>query len=114
MNTLPLIWKTHKQRGDFNECPHCGKRLKWIFDGIEWLPCDSEPVLFVMHPQGKNTLVYHRELIDRCLLFDKRDKRTHGANLTGHRQHYYTCPWLISRRREYGERMREYERNRNM
>ena len=103
MTSLPLIWKKHKHRDDFKECPHCGAPLKWIYDGFEWYPCDKEPVLFTMHPQGCITVVYRKKEFSNCLIYSKGDSRTAGSPLGGHVQHYYTCPWLRNRRMEYAK-----------
>lgn len=97
----PLIWKKHKRREYFEKCPHCDGELKWIYDGIEWFPCDKEPVLFIMHPEGRSRVIYDKQELSNCLLFKKGDRRIQGAPLWGHQQHYYTCPWLRERRKDY-------------
>ena len=102
----PLIWKKHKRRGWDNTCPHCGKPIKWIYDGMDWLPCDTEPILFRMHPDGRDTVVYKRQELERCIIYSGQDKKGDGVPLTGHRQHYYTCHVLKARRREYIENQR--------
>ncbi|MBR2343006.1 MAG: hypothetical protein IKA64_01990 [Clostridia bacterium] len=101
MEFLPLIWKQHRHREDFNSCPHCEAPLRWIYDGERWLPCDEEPVLFVMHPTGRVNLVYEKKVIEKCLLYRKGDRRCEGKPLWAYRQHYYTCPVLKARRAEY-------------
>ncbi len=106
MISLPLIWKKHKHRDDFKECPHCGAHLKWIYDGYVWYPCDKEPVLFSMHPTGRITVIHKKAELTNCLLYSKGDSRTVGTPLWGHRQHYYTCPWLRKRRVEYAKSKR--------
>ena len=101
MISLPLIWKKHKHREQWDNCPHCEGPLKWIYDGFDWIPCDKEPVLFVMHPDGKYKLIYEKAELSNCLLFRKGDKRITTSPLWGHQQHYYTCPWLKARRADY-------------
>lgn len=108
MISLPLIWKKHKRREPFNECPHCQLPLKWIYDGIEWFPCDKEPVLFVMHPDGRHTLIYDRQELSNCLIYKPNDKRILTAPLSAHQQHYYTCPWLKARRADYVKERNRY------
>lgn len=85
------------------ECPHCQKPLRWIFDGLEWLPCDHEPVLFIMHPEGRESVVYGREVLTHCLTYRKGDPRFVGIPKHGNVQHYYTCPVLREARREYAK-----------
>lgn len=98
----PEIWKTHKRRDDFTECPHCGKPLQWIYDGNAWMPCDKEPVMFIMHPEGKQTIVYNRKVYENCLLYRKGDRRFDGVHpLMGSMQHYFTCEVLKQHRRDY-------------
>lgn len=85
------VWKTHKRREYFDRCPRCGKPLKWIYDGVDWLPCDYEPVLFMLHPSGRSRVVYHRKVFENALLYRPGDQRFNGTPLTGYIQHYYTC-----------------------
>lgn len=102
----PLIWKEHKRREyEMDVCPHCGAEIRWIFDGISWLPCDREPVLFIIHPEGRENVVYRRKVIGRCLTYRKGDPRFAGAiPRQGNVQHYYTCPILKAARRDYARR----------
>lgn len=101
----PLIWKTHRRREQFEECPHCGKPLRWIYDGIVWHPCDKEPVLFMMHPEGRCEIMYRRELLGNCLIYRVGDKRFVGAvPLYGSVPHYYTCDILREHRREFARK----------
>lgn len=98
----PQVWKNHKRREQFNECPHCGQPLRWIYDGVVWYPCDKEPVIFMMHPSGKSSIVYNRELYKNCLIYRKGDPRFAGTHpLSGSVQHYYSCPILKQHRMEY-------------
>lgn len=106
MQAQPLIWKSHKRRLDMSACPHCGQQIKWIYDGMSWLPCDKEPALFMLHPEGKSAVVYNKQIYDNCLLYKSGDPRFIGAPLHGNIQHYYTCPWLIKRRSEYTSNLR--------
>lgn len=98
----PEIWKTHKKKAEFNECPHCGKPLQWIYDGIEWHPCDKEPVLFILHPDGRNEIMYNRELFNNALVYRSGDKRFDGVRpMYGSIPHYFSCPVLKESRRMY-------------
>ena len=101
--SLPLIWKQHDHRENFNECPHCGKPLRWIYNGEKWLPCDAEPVLFTMHPSGRMNLVHKKEVLEKCLLYNSKDPRCAGSPIWGYQQHFYTCEWLRERRKRYIE-----------
>ncbi len=107
MTSSPLIWKRHKHRENFNFCPHCEKPLKWIYDGDQWLPCDDEPVLFSMHPEGKLTIVFEKKVLENCLLYKRGDKRCAGSPLWGYQQHYFTCEWLKERRKNYIKELRK-------
>lgn len=102
----PLIWKKHKARGWDNTCPHCQGQLKWIYDGITWYPCDAEPVLFRLHPEGRSKIVYKRRLIENCIIYTPEDKKGDGAPLWGYQQHYYTCPVLRKHRQDYAKKRR--------
>lgn len=102
MISEPLVWKTHKRREDFNECPHCGATLRWVYDGYVWYPCDKEPVLFILHPQGNKSVVYKKQLYDNCVLYKTGDRRFEGMTpLQGNMQHWFTCPVLRESRKEY-------------
>jgi hypothetical protein len=99
------VWKTHKRRGDFDECPDCGQPLRWLYVNGEWLPCSHEPVMFILHPDGKNAVIYKRELYETALLYKKGDPRFNGIHmLQGYIQHYYSCPILRQERQEWARR----------
>lgn len=100
------IWKKHKYRGELSECPHCGAPLRWIYDGDGWFPCDKEPVMFILHPSGTKNIVYERQLYTNGLLYRKGDRRFGGVVLQGNELHYYSCPVIRERRREYAIRKR--------
>lgn len=97
----PQIWLSHKRRQYIKTCPHCGKEIVWICDGIDWMPCDKEPVLFSIVPDGKLKIVYHRKVLSGCDLYRRGDDRFDKKPLWGRQQHYYTCPVLKKARREY-------------
>jgi hypothetical protein len=99
----PLIWKTHKRREEFNECPHCGGSLRWVYDGDVWIPCDKEPTLFMLHPEGRSVVVYKHQVYEHCLIYRKNDRRFTGAALQGNIPHYYTCPVLKERRKAFAK-----------
>lgn len=98
----PLIWKTHRRREDWEACPHCGTPIRWIYDGSAWLPVEREPVMFIMHPEGRNSVVYKKQIYENCLLYKKGDRRFDGVRpLEGNVQHFYTCEVLREHRREW-------------
>lgn len=109
----PLIWKEHRYKDGFKTCPHCGAQLKWVYGDDKWYPCDKEPVLFAMHPEGKLSLIYNGKETGHCVLYNPNDKRTSGVPLWGYRQHYYTCDWLKQRRFEYRQRLTRRPQNDN-
>lgn len=95
------IWKVHRHKGDFDFCPMCGTPLRWIYDGDGWMPCDREPVLFVMHPRGRERVVYQRKVYDNCVIYRKGDERFSDGAIRGNVQHYYTCPVMRENRRAF-------------
>ena len=104
MSYQPLIWKTHRRRPDFTECPHCGEKLKWIYSkDEEWIPCDTAPVLFMLHPRGTKSIVYNRTVFSCAVIYKKGDQRFQGQPLQGHQQHYYTCCVLTQHRKDYAQ-----------
>lgn len=106
MSFSPAIWKSHKRRLWIDRCPHCGAEIVWIYSSSEWYPCDKEPVLFTMHPDGRQTLIYKKRELASCILYDPKDPRCRGLTFKAHIQHWYTCPELRKARREWAERMR--------
>lgn len=101
----PLIWKQHKHKDEYRECPHCQAPLKWIWGDGVWFPCDKEPVLFTMHPTGKLTLIYKGKELSNCVLYTPRDPRCAGNPVWGYQQHFYTCPHLKEQRAQYKQRI---------
>ena len=100
----PLIWKKHRRNEEYRVCPHCGQPIRWIYDGDYWIPVDRDPVMFIMHPDGKNSVVYNKKVLENCLFYRRGDGRFHGIiPLTGNRQHFYTCPVLKEHRKEYAK-----------
>lgn len=65
MNTM--IYLRYRRRGE-SYCEECGAVLKWVYDGISWIPCDAEPVL-IYPGKGDFTAVYKRELIKDALFY---------------------------------------------
>ena len=99
----PKIYKQHERRGYDKKCPHCGRPIVWLTDGVYWYPCDKEPVLFTIHPDGHASYLYKRKLLTHCIRYRPGDKRIEKQPLMGHEQHYYTCPVLRQRRKVYME-----------
>ena len=97
----PQIWPAQKRRLDGNVCPHCGREIRWVYDGYDWIAVDPEPVMFIMHPEGKSTLVYRNQPVEHCIIYRKGDKRFPAHPLSGRTRHYDTCPTLKASRREY-------------
>lgn len=62
------LWLTHKKRLQFDFCPLCFDPIKWIFDGIVWIPCDREPIL-AYAGVGAKTVIYKRELLKNFYLY---------------------------------------------
>lgn len=104
----PSIWKSHRKRLYIDACPHCGKPIIWIHNGIDWYPCDKEPVLFTMHPQGKDIVIYKSEELNHCVIYDPKNSKCTGTPFKGHIQHFYTCPVLIKNRTEWAKKNQNY------
>ena len=63
-----MIFLKYRRRGDFTFCEDCGAPVKWVYNGIEWTPCDTEPVYF--YPgEGRDTVFYRGELVRNALLY---------------------------------------------
>lgn len=102
----PLIWKTHRRREyGMDVCPHCGGTIKWVRLGDgSYAPCDHEPTLFILHPEGRSTVVHKGEVFDKALIYKQGDVRFAGTSpLQARVQHYYTCPVLKGKRIEYAK-----------
>ena len=62
------LWLTHRRRGADDFCPLCFAPIKWVYDGIDWIPCDKEPVL--AYPgEGSKKAVISRNLRNDCWLY---------------------------------------------
>ena len=101
-NERKRVWKNHKRREDFEDCPSCGNPLRWLRIDGGWIPCSHEPVMFILHPDGKNAVIYKRKIYENALIYKKGDTRFDGAQiLQGYIQHYYVCTVLKQERREW-------------
>ena len=81
----------YTRRTDSSFCPDCFTPIKWVFDGIYWYPCDREPVLF--WPEGGNEMIVYRGQVFFHALLYKPGIEKEELPLTGHRPHYFTCPF---------------------
>lgn len=98
-------WKTHKKREPWDSCPLCDQPLKWVYNGVEWMPCNREPILFILHPKGRNAVVYRRRIYDNAILYQPNNNVFYKQQpLQGYMQHYYTCPVLKQERKDYYKR----------
>ena len=80
------IWLKHKYRED-DFCPLCGGKLKWVYDGDVWIPCDSAPVLFRFEKGGRVQIVKNRQIYSGCELF----KGGGNGYIRGLLPHVYSC-----------------------
>lgn len=79
----------YNRRGNTNICEDCYSPLKWIYDGMYWIPCDTEPVLF--YPEsGKDIIVYHRKLLFDAKIY-KKGMRMKKQVFEGLRPHALVC-----------------------
>ncbi len=81
----------YRRREDSCFCPDCMEPLKWKFDGVYWIPCDREPVLF-WPDGGEDTILYHGQLLTHALIY-RPGLNKEKAPMAGHRPHYFTCPF---------------------
>lgn len=84
-----MIFLKYRRRGEQNYCPDCGSPIKWAYDGIEWIPCDREPVYF-FPSQGKDKVFYRGDLKDDALIYRPGMDREERP-FAGLRPHFYTC-----------------------
>lgn len=86
------LWITHKKKRDEPFCPICYSPIKWVYDGIVWIPCDQEPVLGYLR-LGSKTAIYHREMLHNVWLY--RDGPIDGENpVEVLIPHVFTCEKL--------------------
>ena len=81
----------YSRRMDSSFCADCLASIKWVFDGAYWYPCDREPVLF-WPDCGNDAVLYRGQLLTRALLYQPGLNKEEPP-LTGHRPHYFTCPF---------------------
>ena len=85
-------WLTHRRRPDWNLCPLCQAPIKWIYDGIVWIPCDREPVL--VYPRlGRKRAVVRRELLEDCAYY-ANGPIAGETPVLAHEPHIFTCDHL--------------------
>lgn len=82
------VWLKHNKKEEWERCPLCNMPLRWSYDGLEWIPCDKEPILYKFDLIGEFKIIKKRELIDNCIIYK-------GGNTTGYSYglipHIYTC-----------------------
>lgn len=78
---------------EFECCPLCFGMLVWKYDGIGYVPCTHEPVLFRADGKGKTTVFKNGELIEKCTIYRG------GEDIEGYTMglipHCITCEELI-------------------
>lgn len=63
-----MIYLKYRHRSNYDFCEDCSSPLKWVYDGDNWIPCDTEPVLF--YPgKGHKTVIYKRRIIKDALIY---------------------------------------------
>lgn len=105
---ISQLWKTHRHAEAVERCPLCGEKIKWIYIEDGWAPCDEDPVLFILHPAGKDVVIYKGRKYE-CAMIYKPGMRFAGVYepLKGYRQHYYTCAEIKEMRKNYAIQMRQ-------
>ena len=97
------IFIRYKKRPNFNCCPLCHKGLKWVTDGIEWYPCNEEPILFA-RDQGYERVVKKGELIRNTKILRPGMKvRNPNAYEYGLEPHVFTCEYLKKGNDQHGK-----------
>lgn len=88
------LWLTHRRKLDTDFCPLCFAPIKWIYDGILWIPCDREPILVYPYAGDKKAVI-RRELVNHCALYS--DGILEGIKpVLAHMPHVFTCETLRS------------------
>lgn len=94
-------------RPAWDNCPQCNKPLRWLHIEDEWYPCDHEPIMFMLHTEGRNEVIYNRKVYKSALIYSRKDSRFKDniANIkSGYIQHFYTCEVLKSERKEWAKK----------
>ena len=89
-----MIFLKYRYRLNENICPDCYSPLKWVYGGMYWIPCDTEPVLF--YPDsGNDIIVYKRELLKNVKIYKRGGIRIDKPVLSGLRPHVFNCQKVI-------------------
>lgn len=97
-------WITHKRRDYWNQCPLCGRPIKWVrlWTG-EYSPCDIEPVLYSRPGKQTKYQVVAKNDIWKNVVF----KAVPGEPPRyGWKPHFYSCPILLAERWEWARKNR--------
>lgn len=70
-------------------CELCAAPLKWIYTGVEWVPCDEAPTL-VYPDGGAQKAIYKKEFV-QCTHYDGV---RNVAPVYAHLPHALTCKRL--------------------
>lgn len=88
------IFIRYRRKQDFCVCPLCGKGVKWATDGIEWYPCNEEPILFV-RDSGFEMVLKRGEVIRNTKVLRAGMKAKNPADYEyGLEPHIFTCEKL--------------------
>lgn len=63
-----MIYLKYRHRSNYDFCEECNASLKWVCDGDNWIPCDTEPVLF-FPGKGHKTVVYKHRIVRDALIY---------------------------------------------
>ena len=64
------LWLKHKYREETNHCPLCGASIKWIYDGDSWIPCDKEPVYYMLDYHSRICIVRRKTLVEGVRIYN--------------------------------------------
>lgn len=84
-----MIFLKYRRRGENTFCPECGSPIKWVYTGINWIPCNAEPVYF--YPSAGNDVVFYRGDLTWNAKLYRPGMGQEERPLAGLRPHVFTC-----------------------
>lgn len=89
---LNQIFIKYKKREYWRSCPLCHGSVKWATDGIDWYPCDEEPILFI-RDKGHEMVLKKGEVLRGVRIFRAGMRAAQfGGFEYGLEPHFFSCP----------------------